>query len=201
MVIFGLGLQTSWAEQINSKLNNYSKQSTEITGPAANSSSHGLSDNIFPCCKLHCMNQVCNILGFLLWLWGHQKLSLLVAFEILMTLGPKETLVWLVILYSLLVPLAAPQNSTAAPIKRSNVDHTTNIQILFLFGLLLFLALCSTIGFKIWTSQFYSRPVVKYNSLVTHYHFQLVVHTNGSHTLVTHRLHTDTGHTQTAHTF
>lgn len=43
------------------------------------------------------------------------------------------------------------QNSTAAPIKRSNVDHTTNIQILFLFGLLLVLALCSTIGFKIWT--------------------------------------------------
>ena len=43
------------------------------------------------------------------------------------------------------------QNSTAAPIKRSNVDHTTNIQILFLFGLLLVLALFSTIGFKIWT--------------------------------------------------
>ncbi|XP_074619710.1 phospholipid-transporting ATPase IA-like isoform X2 [Acropora palmata] len=45
------------------------------------------------------------------------------------------------------------QNSTAAPIKRSNVDHTTNIQILFLFGLLLGLALCSTIGFKIWTDS------------------------------------------------
>ncbi|PFX14576.1 putative phospholipid-transporting ATPase IA [Stylophora pistillata] len=45
------------------------------------------------------------------------------------------------------------QNSTAAPIKRSNVDHTTNIQILFLFGLLLVLALCSTIGFKIWTGK------------------------------------------------
>ncbi|XP_022807594.1 phospholipid-transporting ATPase IA-like [Stylophora pistillata] len=45
------------------------------------------------------------------------------------------------------------QNSTAAPIKRSNVDHTTNIQILFLFGLLLVLALCSTIGFKIWTDN------------------------------------------------
>ncbi|KAJ7357645.1 Phospholipid-transporting ATPase IA [Desmophyllum pertusum] len=45
------------------------------------------------------------------------------------------------------------QNSTAAPIKRSNVDHTTNIQILFLFGMLLVLALCSTIGFKIWTDN------------------------------------------------
>lgn len=76
--------------------------------------------------------------------------------------------------------LLALQNSTAAPIKRSNVDHTTNIQILFLFGLLLVLALCSTIGFKIWTGQFtilsivsltrsfYPHPMVKYNSLVTH---------------------------------
>ena len=52
-----------------------------------------------------------------------------------------------------LLSLFLLQNSTAAPIKRSNVDHTTNIQILFLFGLLLVLALCSTIGFKIWTGQ------------------------------------------------
>ncbi|XP_032231937.1 phospholipid-transporting ATPase IA isoform X2 [Nematostella vectensis] len=45
------------------------------------------------------------------------------------------------------------QNSTAAPIKRSNVDHTTNIQILFLFGLLMALALCSTIGFYVWAGE------------------------------------------------
>ncbi|KXJ22396.1 phospholipid-transporting ATPase IA [Exaiptasia diaphana] len=45
------------------------------------------------------------------------------------------------------------QNSTAAPIKRSNVDHTTNIQILFLFGLLMVLALFSTIGFYVWTGD------------------------------------------------
>ncbi|XP_031569883.1 phospholipid-transporting ATPase IA-like isoform X2 [Actinia tenebrosa] len=45
------------------------------------------------------------------------------------------------------------QNSTAAPIKRSNMDHTTNIQILFLFGLLMVLALFSTIGFYVWTGN------------------------------------------------
>ena len=43
------------------------------------------------------------------------------------------------------------QNATAAPIKRSNVDHTTNLQILFLFCLLVLLALLSAIGNTIWT--------------------------------------------------
>jgi len=42
------------------------------------------------------------------------------------------------------------QNATAAPIKRSNVDHMTNIQILFLFGLLLVLALMCAIGNTVW---------------------------------------------------
>lgn len=45
------------------------------------------------------------------------------------------------------------QNATAAPIKRSNVDHMTNIQILFLFGLLLALALLSAIGNTVWTNK------------------------------------------------
>ncbi|XP_047127134.1 phospholipid-transporting ATPase IB isoform X1 [Hydra vulgaris] len=45
------------------------------------------------------------------------------------------------------------QNATAAPIKRSNVDRKTNIQILFLFGLLLVLALFSAIGNKKWTDD------------------------------------------------
>ncbi|XP_057312716.1 probable phospholipid-transporting ATPase IA isoform X2 [Hydractinia symbiolongicarpus] len=45
------------------------------------------------------------------------------------------------------------QNATAAPIKRSNVDRMTNIQILFLFGLLLLLALLSAIGNTVWTNK------------------------------------------------
>ncbi|XP_066918904.1 probable phospholipid-transporting ATPase IA isoform X1 [Clytia hemisphaerica] len=45
------------------------------------------------------------------------------------------------------------QNATAAPIKRSNVDHTTNLQILFLFGLLITLAFFSAIGSIVWTSD------------------------------------------------
>ncbi|XP_056012392.1 probable phospholipid-transporting ATPase IA isoform X3 [Ostrea edulis] len=43
-------------------------------------------------------------------------------------------------------------NSTSAPLKRSHVEKATNIQILFLFGVLLFLALASTIANKVWTS-------------------------------------------------
>ena len=45
------------------------------------------------------------------------------------------------------------QNATAAPIKRSNVDRMTNIQILFLFGLLIVLALLSAIGSTVWLSK------------------------------------------------
>ncbi|XP_061165373.1 probable phospholipid-transporting ATPase IA isoform X3 [Saccostrea echinata] len=43
-------------------------------------------------------------------------------------------------------------NSTSAPLKRSHVEKVTNIQILFLFGVLIFLALASTIANKVWTS-------------------------------------------------
>ncbi|XP_065059008.1 probable phospholipid-transporting ATPase IA isoform X2 [Rhopilema esculentum] len=45
------------------------------------------------------------------------------------------------------------QNATAAPIKRSNVDHTTNVQILFLFAMLIALGLFTSIGNEIWTSK------------------------------------------------
>lgn len=45
------------------------------------------------------------------------------------------------------------QNATAAPIKRSNVDHMTNLQILFLFCLLITLALLSAIGSTVWTNK------------------------------------------------
>ena len=45
------------------------------------------------------------------------------------------------------------QNATAAPIKRSNVDHTTNLQILFLFSMLVSLGLFTSIGNVIWTSK------------------------------------------------
>lgn len=124
--------------------------------------------------------------------------------------------------YSLpVILLFALQNSTAAPIKRSNVDHTTNIQILFLFGLLLVLALCSTIGFKIWTgqytvlsmvnltSQFYPHPVVKYNLLVTHschvvfaqIGHKLLSHTDHTQWHWSHKLHVHTFWSHTCHRY
>uniref|UniRef100_A0A671RP51 Phospholipid-transporting ATPase n=1 Tax=Sinocyclocheilus anshuiensis TaxID=1608454 RepID=A0A671RP51_9TELE len=45
------------------------------------------------------------------------------------------------------------QNSTKAPLKRSNVECVTNMQILVLFGILLVMALVSSIGAAIWNKQ------------------------------------------------
>ncbi|KAL3315081.1 Phospholipid-transporting ATPase IA [Cichlidogyrus casuarinus] len=45
-------------------------------------------------------------------------------------------------------------NSSAAPLKQSRVDKTTNTYILFLFGLLLFLALFTAIANIVWTQQY-----------------------------------------------
>uniref|UniRef100_A0A673G9F3 Phospholipid-transporting ATPase n=1 Tax=Sinocyclocheilus rhinocerous TaxID=307959 RepID=A0A673G9F3_9TELE len=45
------------------------------------------------------------------------------------------------------------QNSTKAPLKRSNVERVTNMQILVLFGILLVMALVSSIGAAIWNKQ------------------------------------------------
>ncbi|KAG7523913.1 phospholipid-transporting ATPase IB isoform X1 [Solea senegalensis] len=45
------------------------------------------------------------------------------------------------------------QNSTKAPLKRSNVERVTNIQILVLFGILLVMALVSSIGAAIWNRE------------------------------------------------
>uniref|UniRef100_A0A8C1RAL2 Phospholipid-transporting ATPase n=1 Tax=Cyprinus carpio TaxID=7962 RepID=A0A8C1RAL2_CYPCA len=45
------------------------------------------------------------------------------------------------------------QNSTKAPLKRSNVERVTNMQILVLFGILLVMALVSSIGAAIWNQQ------------------------------------------------
>uniref|UniRef100_A0A3B3D6G1 Phospholipid-transporting ATPase n=1 Tax=Oryzias melastigma TaxID=30732 RepID=A0A3B3D6G1_ORYME len=42
------------------------------------------------------------------------------------------------------------QNSTKAPLKRSNVERVTNMQILVLFGILLVMALVSSVGAAIW---------------------------------------------------
>uniref|UniRef100_A0A3P8TP55 Phospholipid-transporting ATPase n=1 Tax=Amphiprion percula TaxID=161767 RepID=A0A3P8TP55_AMPPE len=41
-------------------------------------------------------------------------------------------------------------NSTKAPLKRSNVERVTNMQILVLFGILLVMALVSSVGAAIW---------------------------------------------------
>ncbi|MCJ8745805.1 hypothetical protein PDJAM_G00134800 [Pangasius djambal] len=46
------------------------------------------------------------------------------------------------------------QNSTKAPLKRSNVERVTNVQILVLFGILLVMALVSSIGAAIWNKQY-----------------------------------------------
>ncbi|XP_028655342.2 phospholipid-transporting ATPase IB isoform X2 [Erpetoichthys calabaricus] len=45
------------------------------------------------------------------------------------------------------------QNSTKAPLKRSNVERVTNIQILVLFCILLVMALVSSVGAAIWNRQ------------------------------------------------
>nr|XP_033806154.1 phospholipid-transporting ATPase IB [Geotrypetes seraphini] len=42
------------------------------------------------------------------------------------------------------------QNSTKAPLKRSNVEKVTNVQILVLFGMLLIMALVSSVGAFLW---------------------------------------------------
>ncbi|XP_064608442.1 probable phospholipid-transporting ATPase IA isoform X3 [Liolophura sinensis] len=44
-------------------------------------------------------------------------------------------------------------NSTSAPLKRSNVEKVTNIQILILFAILIALSLISTVANKIWTNK------------------------------------------------
>ncbi|TRY65331.1 hypothetical protein DNTS_002215, partial [Danionella cerebrum] len=44
-------------------------------------------------------------------------------------------------------------NSTKAPLKRSNVERVTNVQILVLFGILLVMALISSVGAAIWNKQ------------------------------------------------
>uniref|UniRef100_UPI00398E8734 phospholipid-transporting ATPase IA isoform X3 n=1 Tax=Pristiophorus japonicus TaxID=55135 RepID=UPI00398E8734 len=45
------------------------------------------------------------------------------------------------------------QNTTLAPLKLSNVERITNLQILLLFGVLLFMSLVCAIGSTIWTSK------------------------------------------------
>uniref|UniRef100_A0A4W4HEV1 Phospholipid-transporting ATPase n=1 Tax=Electrophorus electricus TaxID=8005 RepID=A0A4W4HEV1_ELEEL len=45
------------------------------------------------------------------------------------------------------------QNSTKAPLKRSNVERVTNVQILVLFCILLVMALVSSVGAAIWNKQ------------------------------------------------
>uniref|UniRef100_A0A8D0A0E6 Phospholipid-transporting ATPase n=1 Tax=Sander lucioperca TaxID=283035 RepID=A0A8D0A0E6_SANLU len=45
------------------------------------------------------------------------------------------------------------QNSTKAPLKRSNVERVTNMQILVLFGILLVMALISSVGAAIWNKE------------------------------------------------
>ncbi|XP_032360312.1 phospholipid-transporting ATPase IB isoform X1 [Etheostoma spectabile] len=45
------------------------------------------------------------------------------------------------------------QNSTKAPLKRSNVERVTNMQILVLFSILLVMALISSVGAAIWNKE------------------------------------------------
>ncbi|XP_041923518.1 phospholipid-transporting ATPase IB isoform X2 [Alosa sapidissima] len=45
------------------------------------------------------------------------------------------------------------QNSTKAPLKRSNVERVTNMQILVLFCILLVMAIISSVGAAIWNKQ------------------------------------------------
>ncbi|XP_055492870.1 phospholipid-transporting ATPase IA isoform X2 [Leucoraja erinacea] len=45
------------------------------------------------------------------------------------------------------------QNTTRPPLKLSNVEHITNVQILFLFGVLLFISLVCAIGSTVWNKK------------------------------------------------
>lgn len=49
-----------------------------------------------------------------------------------------------------LIASVAVQNSTKAPLKRSNVEKVTNMQILVLFCILLVMALVSSVGALLW---------------------------------------------------
>ena len=53
----------------------------------------------------------------------------------------------------LLILNAVVQNSTKAPLKRSNVEKVTNVQILVLFGILLVMALVSSAGALYWNGS------------------------------------------------
>uniref|UniRef100_A0A671T327 Phospholipid-transporting ATPase n=1 Tax=Sinocyclocheilus anshuiensis TaxID=1608454 RepID=A0A671T327_9TELE len=55
------------------------------------------------------------------------------------------------------------QNSTKAPLKRSNVERVTNMQILVLFGILLVMALVSSIGAAIWNKHLYKISDISLN--------------------------------------
>lgn len=72
------------------------------------------------------------------------------AYEVFLASGKVtiETVKWL---HPLTRP--SPQNSTKAPLKRSNVERVTNMQILVLFGILLVMALVSSIGAAIWNRE------------------------------------------------
>lgn len=45
------------------------------------------------------------------------------------------------------------QNSTKAPLKRSNVERVTNMQILILFSILVVMAFVSAVGTEVWNNQ------------------------------------------------
>ncbi|XP_068123078.1 phospholipid-transporting ATPase IB isoform X3 [Hyperolius riggenbachi] len=47
------------------------------------------------------------------------------------------------------------QNATKAPLKRSNVEKVTNVQILVLFGILLVMALVSSVGAWLWNKKYW----------------------------------------------
>lgn len=57
------------------------------------------------------------------------------------------------VLWPLLTLNALVQNSTKAPLKRSNVEKVTNVQILVLFGILLVMALVSSVGALYWNGS------------------------------------------------
>lgn len=61
---------------------------------------------------------------------------------------------WVSAFFNLLsLTFCTRQNSTKAPLKRSNVERVTNMQILVLFGILLVMALVSSVGAAIWNRE------------------------------------------------
>lgn len=84
--------------------------------------------------------KIYNLLLLIYWMW--------VTCPLFSPLLAPKSLLWPLLILDVVV-----QNSTKAPLKRSNVEKVTNVQILVLFGILLVMALVSSAGALYWNAS------------------------------------------------